>query len=292
MLELQPQSPSDESCPKRQWVMLSLADDDSDAVDGAGGRSHLLNAHLAHCTSCRELAERVLRVESRLDDLADRVPSPVQVQSILDRGLAAIRNVNVAPLQPEVEMSDPTMDTSWRARVVRRLLHPKPGRFGGSPRSIQLRHAMAASLLIAVIGGGYLGYRQFNLSGSSAVAPVEVREEAPWVQVPTLSEMGVSERLTEWQMKARSPFEKIQGWKGPIRRLDDADLNIEWGSESAVVSPEPTPTEENSTIDQAEEKVAARRQISSPPADLQPKTPTPVDSTAPAVLSKGFKDTR
>jgi len=271
--------------------MLSLADDDSDAVDGAGGRSHLLNAHLAHCASCREMADRVLRVESRLDDLADRAMSPVQVQSILDRGLAAVRDANVAELQ-EVEESEITVESGWRARLVRRLLHPKPGRFGGSPRSVQFRHAMAASLLIVMIGGGYLGYRQFNLSGSPIVVPVEVGAEAPWVQVPTLSEMGVSERLTEWQMKARSPFEKIQGWKGPMRRLDDADLNIQWGSEDAVVTQEQTPDGDDPATHPQDEKVAARRSAPSQPADMKPMPPAPVDSTSPAVLSKGLKDTR
>ncbi len=289
MLELQPQGPSDEGCPKRQWVMLSLADDDPDAVDGTGGRTHFATAHLAHCQPCREMAERVRGVDAALHGAAKGALSESQVQSILSRGLEVVRDAHPVEESAVNEMHREAR-VSWRARMFHRLANPRPGRFGRAKRSMEPWQAIAAALLLVVTVGGYFAYQQFDLSGDAATAkPAVVNDGRPWVRVPTLDETGVSERLSEWQMKARSPFEKIQGWKGPVRRLDDADLNIEWNSESTVAAPLPS---EESLGEVHDAKVAAKRNVLPPNGEVQPKSPAPVDSTTPAVLSKGFKDTR
>lgn len=289
MLELQPQGPSDESCPKRQWVMLSLADDDPDAVDGTGGRTHFVTAHLAHCQSCREMAERVRGVDAVLHGAAKGALAESQLQSILRRGLAVVRDAQVTEVI-DVEDEGREVVESWRARLFRRLANPRPGRFGRAKRSMEPWQAIAAAILLVVTVGGYFAYQQFDLSGEAVAAnPAMVNDGRPWIRVPTLGETGVSERLSEWQIKARSPFEKIQGWKGPVRRLDDADLNIEWNSESTVATPLPSEESKNEVQDA---KVAAQRNVLPPNGEVQPKLPAPVDSTTPAVLSKGFKDTR
>lgn len=289
MLELQPQGPSDESCPKRQWVMLSLADDDPDAVDGTGGRTHFVTAHLAHCQPCREMAERVRGVDAALHGAAKGALSESQVQGILRRGLEVVRDAHPVEENAVNEMHREAT-VSWRARMFQGLANPRPGRFGRAKRSMEPWQAIAAALLLVVTVGGYYAYQQFDLSGDAANAkPAVVNDGRPWVRVPTLDETGVSERLSKWQMNARSPFEKIQGWKGPVRRLDDADLNIEWNSESTVAAPLPS---EESLGEVHDAKVAAKRNVLPPYGEVQPKSPAPVDSTTPAVLSKGFKDTR
>lgn len=269
--------------------MLSLADDDSDTVDGTGGRTHFVAAHLAHCQSCREMAERVRGVDAALHGASKGSLAESQVQSLMRRGLEVVQNAHVTEVTDFVE-EWPEVVEGWRARLFRRLANPRPGRFGRAKRSMEPWQAIAAAILLVVTVGGYFAYRHFDLSGEAVRANrAKVNEGQPWIRVPTLDETGVSERLSEWQIKARSPFEKIQGWKGPVRRLDDADLNIEWASESTVAAPPPS-GESTSGVQNA--KVAVQRHVFPPNGEVQPKLPSPVDSTSPAVLSKGFKDTR
>lgn len=269
--------------------MLSLADDDPDAVDGTGGRTHFVTAHLAHCQPCREMAERVRGVDAALHGAAKGALGESQVQSILRRGLEVVQNAHVTEVTDFVDVR-PEVVEGWRAKLYRRLANPRPSRFGRAKRSIEPWQAIAAAILLVVTVGGYFAYQQFDLSGGAVTAnPAMVNDGRPWIRVPTLGETGVSERLSEWQMRARSPFEKIQGWKGPVRRLDDTDLNIEWNSESTVAVPLPSEEPKREVQDA---KVAAQRNVLPPNGEVQPKMPAPVDSTTPAVLSKGFKDTR
>ena len=319
MLEMQPRGSSEESsCPKRLWVMLSLADDEAGDSAGTSGQqqgemSLLVRAHLAHCRSCRDMADGVLGVHAALVDLSKKSPTDKQLQTMLDQGLAAARKVDAGECAAPDDFEAPV---GWRARWANWLLNPRPRRFGASPRRIPLGQAVAAGFLFALLGGGYVAYRGMDVSSSAQKPTPEVTAARPWIQIPTLQELGVHEQLSVWETTARSPFEKIQGWKGPVRRWDDMNLGMEWGHAEVVAAPETGDSDRNPADEQAGATVAARR-ISSPGTGESPvnghgaadswtativesahtiKSPSKpngtVDNPPSVVLSKGSKDNR
>ena len=62
------QTGEDGPCPKRLWVMNTLADDD--AVDAAGKLPRGLAFHLSRCPSCKTLADQLLGIGDGLCSLA------------------------------------------------------------------------------------------------------------------------------------------------------------------------------------------------------------------------------
>jgi len=309
---------SEEPCPKRLWVMLSLADDESGEAEGSNSvtqrsTSHLLRAHLAHCPSCKEMADRVLGVQTELAELGSGSPDSRQLQSILSRGLAAAAEQAGCASLDEAESG-----SGWRKRLAHWLLNPRPRRFGSARAGIPLRRAIAALVGVVVLSGGYFAYRQESAWLGSQSNTAEHAEGRPWIQIPTLPEIGMSDQLSRWETKVRSPFDTIQGWKGPSRRLGDSDLNIEWSSLDVTTAGHHVLTEENGTEAQADAKIVARHAAgagavsksgptanqgaeskgtvkfveSVPTAKVPAKPSGLVDTPPPAVLSKGLKDGR
>jgi hypothetical protein len=69
----------DATCPKRNWVMSMLSDDEALGQDGALPRG--LQFHLSRCDSCRALADRLTSVSGALRSLSEIEP-PVELTAL------------------------------------------------------------------------------------------------------------------------------------------------------------------------------------------------------------------
>ncbi len=76
------------ACPKRVWVMATLADDES--FDLSAELPRALQLHLATCSSCKELADSLLVVSAGLGALGRDEPSRSLVQAANDQAKAAL----------------------------------------------------------------------------------------------------------------------------------------------------------------------------------------------------------
>lgn len=279
---------SDGVCPKRSWVMLTLADDDHGDPTRDREVPPLVSLHLAYCQTCREMAERILETNAALSDLAQESPTRDQVARILNQGLLAARDARPSDDEPGDEPRW-AVRTGLASRVLHRLTRPRIRRFGLARRQVPLRHAVAAGLMFALVGGGYVAYRGLNLSPPVSPRLPSADALTPWTLVPTLRE-GVGEQLSVWQNQARSPFEKIQGWKGPIRDFDGERFTFGY----TVAQPSPaTESEPNATAENAPSPagfVRIQAEEKHPAADSILNTVNGVDNPGSAVLSKGFKD--
>ncbi len=119
------------NCPKREWVMTTLADDEVTAPDGTLPRG--LEFHIARCDSCRALADRLQAVSNSLASLSALEPVDGLVKAAQDQTRRAL--AEGAKLTGRVTIPDETEPVTGAAISV--------------PWVRLTRYAAAASVVIA-----------------------------------------------------------------------------------------------------------------------------------------------
>ena len=120
MNEQHPDEHSDESCPKRLWVMLALSDDEQ--VDESGALPLGLQTHLAHCESCRALAERLMSVTRALGEIGALEPAAGLGPQAEAQALAAIKDGARLSGRVDVPEDEDPVSTTARPDFRRHLV--------------------------------------------------------------------------------------------------------------------------------------------------------------------------
>ncbi len=114
---------TEQNCPKRLWVLLTLSDDE--LVGGGGELPQGLSFHLSRCDSCRAVADRLSDTTDRLRALGDFEPSGELFAAATARAVDALHDG--ARLTGRVDIDDEPLvlpveeSTSRRTRWAPRL---------------------------------------------------------------------------------------------------------------------------------------------------------------------------
>jgi len=161
-----PHDPDGTDCPKRVWVMTSLADDE--AMGEAGGVSQGLRLHLAQCKSCRALADRLMTTTQALRSLSMLEPDESLANRAKEQVLQALRDGG--KFTDRVSIPDD--------------LGPDQTIPGAAVWSRYARYAMAASVFLAFGLCGLWVLRQPQRSQLADVAiPTATGDVPPVVEV-------------------------------------------------------------------------------------------------------------
>lgn len=186
------------TCPKRPWIMSTLADDEQSTAEGAF--SHAMRFHLARCESCRALADRLLDAASALRELGKADPPADLFERAGRQAMAAIETG--AELTGRVEVPD-----------VEELHEiPTAPRWWWRP----VRYAVAATILLAfasywvarftpVGAPGLTGPEDWD--GQSLVTAPEFRQRpnAGSRTTPSIDESGSGRRMAGVSPDGESP---------------------------------------------------------------------------------------
>ncbi|UCE60213.1 MAG: hypothetical protein JSU63_00395 [Phycisphaerales bacterium] len=128
----EPENVDAQACPKRLWVMTTLSDDEF--TEDSESLPQGLQFHLSRCESCRELADRLIRVGTDLRALAELTPDDALLAE-------ADRRANEA--------------LSTGARITGRVAIPEEPEeescaVGQPGRTRRVPYAVAAAILLAV----------------------------------------------------------------------------------------------------------------------------------------------
>lgn len=136
------------ACPKRLWVMMELADDESRTAENAPATG--LRFHLSRCPSCRALAERMEAVRTELAAMAAAEPDDdlqIRAESRVLAGLGGLADSATA-----------FTDDEPAPHIVKR----RPGRW--------LRRSVAAAAALGLIACGWM-LRALIVEPDRLVAP-------------------------------------------------------------------------------------------------------------------------
>lgn len=146
---------TEEVCPKRIWVLTVLTEDE----DAIGELPRGLAFHLARCSSCRAVADRLRRTNSALAALG-AVEAPPLFERAQQQALQALRNG--AALTGRVSLDDDCDEDPVRIR-------------SGIGYA---RLATAASVAILIVAGGLWSLRTPRQEPGAANPPMAARPSA------------------------------------------------------------------------------------------------------------------
>ncbi len=174
-------TPADSSiCPKRLWVMLTLSDDELTSGDEPLPLG--LASHLAHCESCRALAEQIQAVTGAIEGLAGLEPLEDLQRRAEEQALAALKSGAVLTGRVEVpDLEEPRVVESPGAAV--RLFWPK---------------AAAAVILFAV---GLFWASQRVGPGEPAELPASAQSADVWFDPSADGVDPLSDDVYPWEVE-------------------------------------------------------------------------------------------
>lgn len=160
-------------CPKRVWILTALSDDEH--CGEAGGRSPAMQAHLAQCTPCRDLADRLERTTSMLAEAACELPADSLAAAAELQALGAIR----AGATPTGRVQVPEVELP--------ACH-----FGRGAWRRYARYAAAAVIILSVGLIKYAEWRTYDNSpvARRAVGPVRDRHGPVHLTLPSHGDGG------------------------------------------------------------------------------------------------------
>lgn len=208
------------ACPKRVWVLQALSDDE--ARQEQGELPHGLRAHLSHCPSCRELADRLVCVTGGLTALGAVEPdnglsarAEARLRAALDQG---------APLTGRVRIPDDLM-LAAATRTAR-------------PWRIYVPLAEAAALALAATLVGLHSMRENE--GQHPVAPTYVQGDdggrATDPRATDAAPGGSVIRAPSVALAASVP-PRVRLYNNPV---DAAEANDDGSVQAAFTLPDPS----------------------------------------------------
>lgn len=168
------------TCPKRPWVLLTLADDDVGAVDGSlpGG----LRFHLSRCASCRAVADRLRQTSGRLAELASLEEGDDLAERAAAQTLASLRHG--ARFTGRTDIA--------RADLADEAFEPEPWEVHPRSRAMPVRFAAAAAFALLV---GYFSLAGLSRSGNPPISPLSRNGGPSIVVAPTTNPHAAARNL-------------------------------------------------------------------------------------------------